>query len=286
MFERIYVEIGNICNLNCSFCAGTKREKRQMTPEEFREIIKKIKPYTKSVYLHVMGEPLIHKNLGEIIEILREYSLSASITTNGTLLKEKGSLLISNADVIHKVSVSLHSAEGSGTEKFDDYLEDALSFSKKAAEVGVFMVFRLWNKDSAEGQGKNKENGKIEKFLRENFLSEWQVRPKGFRLDKKIFLEYDGIFTWPAKSSAEEKEEGFCHGLINQLAILVDGTVTPCCLDSEGEINLGNIFKRDLEEILSGDTAQKITLGFKAGNFTHPLCKKCTFARKFKPRNN
>ena len=69
MFSRAYLEITNVCNLACAFCPGTTREKRFMTPEDFALLAKKLRPYTGYLYLHVMGEPLLHPQLTEILRI-------------------------------------------------------------------------------------------------------------------------------------------------------------------------------------------------------------------------
>ena len=285
MLERVYIEIGNICNLACSFCTGTTRPKRQMSTVEFSHVLKKVEPYTKYIYLHVMGEPLLHPKLDEFLRIAKEYSLPVCITTNGTLLSKKGKIII-ESDAVHKVSISLHAPEGNGIIDLNDYLRCTVEFSKEAAEKGIYTVFRLWNGDSTEGLGKNSQNLQIENYLRREFPEEWQVRPKGYRLSKNIFLEYDGVFTWPTDSKADENYEGFCYGLSGQIAILADGQVVPCCLDANGEIPLGNIFEKELYEILDGERAVKIRQGFASGKVVDPLCQKCTFARKFKKRNN
>ena len=39
-FSRVYVEITNVCNRNCSFCPGTKRDKKLMSLEEFKLILR------------------------------------------------------------------------------------------------------------------------------------------------------------------------------------------------------------------------------------------------------
>ncbi len=285
MTERIYIEIGNVCNLSCSFCPKTKREKRQMSVEEFKTVAEKVKNKAKYVYLHVMGEPLLHPHLSEFLEILRANGMRACITTNGTLLKGKSALLLAYPDVVHKVSVSLHSIEGNGKENvMEDYISSVADFARQASEGGIFTVMRLWNEDSEEGDGKNKENPVIMSLLKEIFVDEWQIRRCGFRLMRNVFLEYDGVFTWPSESAAEEKKEGRCHGLKDQAAILADGTVVPCCLDSEGIIALGNIFEADLDEILSSPRAVAMRRGFEKGELTEPLCRKCTYANRFSHR--
>ena len=53
--KKIYIEITNNCNLQCSFCKNTDRAKQYMTTNQFEEIIKKVKDYTKIVCLHVKG---------------------------------------------------------------------------------------------------------------------------------------------------------------------------------------------------------------------------------------
>lgn len=282
MLERIYVEIGNVCNLACAFCTGTKRPAKQMTEEEFSFICERIRYHTKYIYFHVMGEPLLHPGLGAFLSVAKDKGLPVCITTNGTLLKEKADVLLQNATAIHKVSVSLHAVEGNGREADGDYMNTVTDFAEKASELDVYTVFRLWNEDSEEGRGQHEQNEKIEAHLRKVFPSEWQFRPRGYRLAKNIFLEYDGIFTWPTDSRAAQVTAGFCHALSSQIAILADGTVTPCCLDAEGEMPLGNIFESTLEEILSSKRASAMRDGFAKRTFVEPLCQRCTFARKFK----
>ena len=283
MLERIYVEIGNVCNLNCSFCHKTKREKRQMSVDEFSEVVSKIKQKVKYVYLHVLGEPLLHKDLPEILEIAGKNNLKICITTNGTLLKTKGECLL-NCSAVHKVSVSLHAPEGNGENELCNYLNNVTDFAKSAAEKGIYVVFRLWNKDSAEGKGQNTQNSFIESFLKSCFTEQWKPHGKGLRLERNIFLEYDGVFTWPTDSDGEPKNNGFCYGLISQVAVLSDGTVVPCCLDADGDIPLGNIFDKNLEDILNSKRALDIKNGFLNGKVAEDFCKKCTFKNRFKTK--
>ena len=83
-FKKIYIEITNSCNLNCSFCHNNNRSKHFMNVEKFKEVISKIKGYTEYIYLHVKGEPLLHPNLEEILAICEQNNIKVNITTNGT----------------------------------------------------------------------------------------------------------------------------------------------------------------------------------------------------------
>lgn len=63
MFSRMYLEITTCCNLSCSFCPGTKRPAAFLSPENFHTLAAKLRPYGEHLYLHVMGEPLLHPQL-------------------------------------------------------------------------------------------------------------------------------------------------------------------------------------------------------------------------------
>lgn len=281
LLDRVYVEIGNVCNLKCSFCPGTKRAERVMSVSEFEEVCKKIAGKCENVFLHVMGEPLYHPDIEEILSTAEKYSLKISLTTNGTLLSSRRDVLLRYAPILHRVSISLHAPEGNGRSIGKGYLSSAISFAKQITPLGVNVIFRLWNLDTDERAGQNSENSVIEDELHREYPDEWARRYSGYRLAYRTFLEYDGIFVWPSESSAEGSEQGRCHALKQQIAILADGTVVPCCLDSDGNIPLGNIFDSELGEILSSDTAVKIARGFATGKVVHPFCKKCTYRERF-----
>jgi len=281
-FERIYVEIGNVCNLSCSFCPKTKRKARIMSADEFSTVCERIRGYSDYLFLHVMGEPLLHPELDKILDYAESAGFRLCITTNGTLLNTKKDLLFSHAHTIRKISISLHSAEANGnTDAAGNYLDSVVSFANEAAEHGIFNVMRLWNLDSAEGAGANSENGQIEAKLHNYYPEKWIPRREGFRLRDHVFIEYAGRFTWPTESKADATEAGFCHGLTDQIAILAAGEVVPCCLDCNAEILLGNIFEDSLEDILATERAKKMKSALECRKFTEPLCQKCTYARRF-----
>ena len=72
----------------------------------------------------------------------------------------------------------------------------------------------------------------------------------------------------------------FCKGLDTHIGILADGTVIPCCLDSSGIINLGNIYEENLSDILEKEKTKQIISGFKNNKLVEELCQKCDFRKK------
>ena len=275
MYSRVYVEITNICNMNCSFCHGTKRAPKRMSFEEFRVILGKLQLHTHYIYYHLMGEPLTHRDLGLFLQMATEMGFKSIITTNGTLLKQKGQVLIDQK--VHKVSVSLHSFEGDDATAHKKYLSEVARFAKTAQESGIIVVLRLWNNGCDNGK-----NAEAIEFLKSEIDGEWVENSKGLRIRDKLFLEYGDRFQWPDKDAEVQGDSVFCYGLRDHFGVLSDGTVVPCCLDGDGVINLGNILEQDIEEILNSDRARAIVKGFDGRTASEELCRRCAYAQRFK----
>jgi len=274
-FRKIYLEISNVCNLKCAFCPGTRREKRFMTEEEFSALLPKLRPYTDFLYFHLMGEPLLHPLLPRFLELAEEAGFKVILTTNGTLLQKRRDILL-NAPGLHKVNISLHAFEANDLDvPFEQYLSDCFAFGK-AAEGKVLTVYRLWNNGGADAL-----NQTILSAMEEVFPKPWVVERRGTRIGNRVYLEYGDKFDWPDLSAPDGGEACFCYGLRDQIGVLCDGTVVPCCLDHEGDIALGNLFREDLDSILIKPTAQAIYDGFSDKKAVMELCRRCGYARRF-----
>ncbi len=279
-FSRIYLEITNCCNLRCSFCPGTSRKPGMLSPEQFRLLAEKLRPFTDYLYLHVMGEPLTHPHLQQILEICAELGFRVILTTNGTLIeKQQETLLASSA--LHKISFSLHSFEANAPGDLQAYLAPCTRFAKLAAAQGIICAFRLWNLDGSGTKGLHEQNDAILAHLYEAFPAEWAANSRGFKLDERIYIDYGERFDWPDMEAADNGEIGTCRALRDQIAVLCDGTVVPCCLDSDGTIALGNLFEQELADILESEQVKQLYQGFLNRKRMHPLCRRCGYSRRF-----
>ena len=119
MYKKVYVEITNRCNLNCNFCVKNKRVKQLMTVQEFLIILNKLKPFTKYLYMHVLGEPLLHPQINDFINLAFTNNFYVNITTNGYLIKK-----IINNDNIRQLNISLHSFDRQYNKSLNAYLND------------------------------------------------------------------------------------------------------------------------------------------------------------------
>ncbi|STA99975.1 radical SAM/SPASM domain-containing protein [Clostridium baratii] len=287
-FKKVYIEITNVCNLSCNFCPKTSRKLQFMDEESFKKVIESIKPYTDYIYLHLMGEPFLNKNLEKFLDIAYENGLKVNITTNGTLINKVKDILI-NAKALRQVNISLHSFEANDSEvKLEEYVSNICSFILDANEnSNIICSMRLWNMDSKELKACNELNRDIISMLEEGLkipfsLKEKLLESNGIKIRKNIYLNMAEKFEWPNIDKDNEDTEIFCYGLRDQIGILVDGTVVPCCLDSEGNINLGNIFENSLGEILEDDRAKNIYDGFSRRCAVEDLCKRCGYAKRYK----
>ena len=282
-FKQIYIEITNICNLNCSFCPKNSRPKKFMTIDEFDKITDEISPLTNIVCLHLMGEPLLHPNIKEIFEICNKKNLNVYLTTNGTLIKQNLDLLKSGC--AKRISVSLHSFEANNnSNSLDNYLEDVLLSCKEITDNSQTCIeFRLWNKN-IDKKAKNTLNKNIIEKINEIFNTNLDTPnlQHHTNINNKIYISLADVFEWPINTENKEKNSmKFCYGLRSHFGILCDGTVVACCLDSEGKLALGNIFNSKISEILNTPRAQNIYKGFSDRNTTEEFCKTCTYANKF-----
>ncbi len=274
-FAKIYLEISNLCNLRCAFCPGTARPGRAMTEAEFSALLPKLRPYTDYLYFHLMGEPLCHPQLERFLELAGEAGFRVILTTNGTLLGQRLPVLLAAA-ALHKVNVSLHAFEANDLPvPFEMYLADCFAFGK-VMEGNKLVVYRLWNQGGAD-----RRNGEILAAMERVFPKPWTVEPRGTRLAERVYLQYGEKFDWPDLSAPDGGDRIFCYGLRDQLGVLCDGTVVPCCLDHEGDLALGNLFRQELEALLKSPRARAIYDGFSHRQAAEPHCRRCGFARRF-----
>ena len=197
------------------------------------------------------------------------------LTTNGTLLGKRQEMLLSSP-ALHKLNISLHAFEANDlVVPFQQYLQDCFAFGK-AAEGKKLIVYRLWNQGGAD-----EKNNEILEALEAFFPKPWAQERRGIRIGNRVYLEYGDKFDWPDLTAEDMGQKVFCYGLRDQIGVLCDGTVVPCCLDHDGDLALGNLHEDSLENILETPRAQAIYRGFQQKKAAEELCRKCGYARRF-----
>ena len=271
--KRVYLEITNICNLTCSFCIRHGREYKSMSLDQIRYAIHQIKDVSEYIYLHVQGEPLLHPKLEEIFEILDEYNMKVQLVTNGSLLKNNFWLL--KKKCLRKISFSAHSLDEQNTNP-EDWLNVVFDFMSQASlQQSPYCEIRFWNQNNL-----SKCSKEAIQWISERYHLTETSRKGSWKIMNKCYLHYDNQFSWP-ENTGISLNTGTCHGGVDMIAILVDGTVVPCCLDAKGIIQLGNIFKTSLTDIMESNRYLQMVQGFKNHKITEELCKHCTYRHRF-----
>jgi radical SAM protein with 4Fe4S-binding SPASM domain len=287
-FKRTYIEITNTCNLSCTFCPGTSRTAQFLTVAQFDGILTRLGDYSKHLYFHVLGEPLLHPDCSTLLDSAHTHGKLVNLVTNGTLISTAGDALVSKP-ALRQVTFSMHSistrpkATHPSAPSVRDYFEPIFDFTRKAQQ-DHFICYRLWPQDESEDAlARTELLARIEKAFGLPFsLSEKLKTTSAVPLDKNVFLNQSRHFDWPDRRGPDFGETGFCLGLREQFAVLVDGTVVPCCLDRNGDMALGNIFKQPIGEILESERARRIVEGFSKRQVVEEVCRRCGYRKRFK----
>lgn len=283
IFNKVYIEISNICNIQCSFCPVVERDKKIMSVDDFKKVIKQAAPLAKEICLHLMGEPLAHPQIEEILQICDESDVKIQLTTNGILIKRYQELLL-RSKCIRQINFSLQSYKDNFPNKdLRKYLVPILGFTLMLQEKSpeVYVNLRLWNVD-AESMDNEEIFQEVEKFYDIEIKRSVDVgNIKSKRIWNRVYLHFDSRFEWPDMELPYQGDTGRCHGILNHIGIHANGVVVPCCLDKEAQINLGNCLEQDLNEILSSDRATAMKIGFESNKRVEDLCKHCSYITRF-----
>lgn len=248
-----------------------------MSVDEFRLVVEKARPFTNYIYLHVLGEPLLHPHLDEILSIAEAAGLNINITTNGGLLEKKKEILFKHS--IRQINISLHDAEENiAALKWPEYLNSVLDFATEIAPK-TYVCLRLWNTSNVESAHFNTLclEQIAEQFELTTQLLNEKTSGNGVKLADHIFLQRAPRFEWPDEKNPQRQTQKNCYALRDHIAILADGQVVPCCLDADANMKLGNIFTEDMVDILATDKAKDIKKGFEQRKIVEPICATCGF---------
>lgn len=271
--KRAYIEITNRCNLSCPFCMKHERPYKDMTAEEFTLCIDEVRPYTQYLYFHVQGEPLLHPHIDQFFEIADEKKCHVQLVTNASYLHLHQDLYRHSS--LRKISFSLQSIEYQ-TCNPEAMIHKILAFHQEARKHGIHCEIRFWRDDQASLP----KTSACLQILENRFHFEKTTRKNSLKLDDHLYLSYGNSFSWPDMNIQQEMQYGTCRAT-DQIAILSDGTVVPCCLDCKGIIALGNVFTTPLSTILSSSRYQTMVKGFRENRIVEPLCQKCTYRHRF-----
>ncbi|MGL2525242.1 radical SAM/SPASM domain-containing protein [Helicobacter pylori] len=277
LFKKIYIELSDICGLQCSFCPNPKNIRGVMPLELFEKVCKEVAPLTQMITLHVLGDPCKLKNLNRYLSTAKRFSLKVDLVTSGVYLHDFETLL---QDVIYQISISLDAGlDHHNKINQHRYIQKILEFCRYKCEKNSEVFLNLRIQDGTLDKHQNLIKPFLESFecvSLETLISQGRVR-----LFKKSFLNIQKTFKWPnlnAPNPLNQKSKiPYCYGLIKQVAILSNGVVVPCCMDTQANINLGDLNHMPLKDILNSQKAMAIKTHFLKGEALEFLCKNCSY---------
>lgn len=264
-FKKIYIEITNHCNLSCDFCIQNKRKPKSISIEEFTTLLPKLEEYTDYLYFHILGEPLMHPNINELINIASK-KFKINITTNGYLIDR-----IKDNKNIRQINISLHSFDLKYRISLDKYLDNIFNSIDKLIKNNTYISLRLWVK--------TKYYNDIINYINKYYNTNINLDNNSYKIKECLYINKSDTFIWPDINNDYYNEVGKCYALKDHIGILVDGTIVPCCLDTTGTINLGNIYNTNLDEVIENERCTNMLLGFKQNEKREELCKHCSFLK-------
>lgn len=270
MLKRVYLEITNSCNLNCPFCTNQKGN-RYLSIEEIKDYLSQIKPFCNYIYLHILGEPLLHPNFNEILEYLDQNNFKLQLVTNGTLLNKYPNIL--DHQCLRKLSISVHSINNINVD--NNYFDTLNSLIEN--NTNTKLELRFYDKQNLD----NKLESYLD-YLKNKYAFEITAKLNSYKLKENTYIYFQELFDWPSMNDSIINDCGTCHGAIDMIGINSNSDVTICCLDPKPINRIGNLKKDSLETILNSDLYKQYILDFNNHKLTSPLCQRCKYRLRFK----
>jgi len=270
MLKRVYLELTNACNLNCSFCSNPKGN-RFLDIKQIDNYLIQIKEYCNYIYLHILGEPTLHPDFNEILNLLDKYDFNLQLVSNGTLLNKYPDLL--NHKCLRKLSISIHSVSNLDIE--NSYFETIDNLINNNTNTKIEL--RFYDKYNLSKDIQNYLDR-----LKEKYAFEITSKDNSYKLKENTYIYFEDLFRWPNINDPFISNTGTCHGAIDMIGINSNSDVTICCLDPYAHNKIGNLNNDSLKNILNSKEYLKYIDEFRNNKITSDLCSKCSYRLRFK----
>lgn len=268
-FKRIYLELSNYCNLDCIFCTPKDKNSRIIEPSLAKKVIDDAASLTDEMCFHVLGEPLVYPHFFEVLSYLNLKKINLMLSTNARLIDKYKAQLLEHQ--IRTWNLSLHSTYSITNKK--EFIIKLLDFiNEYQAKYEAVFHLRLW---AETNHLIKKSNDEIKQILFEYYNYKGPDL-KRIRLKERVILSYDEEFTWPSLDN-DYYQDGYCLGGKTHIAVLADGRVTMCCLDTNGNTCIGNVCDSSLKEIVSSQPYLAARRAFNDNKCYFELCKHCSY---------
>jgi len=259
--EIYQLEVTNACNFKCDFCptgeGTTGRPPVLLDPLLAKKISERDLEGSYFVEFQLSGEPLLHKQLKEIISYFKGKVLTG-LSTNGDLIDQRLDALCE----LDYLTISVDSIE-----RYSDFRKGG-DLQKLISNIGLLLRHRpsslTIDLQMIEFEG-------LERQL--ELLSDL-VKEKGWEDDLKIRTVPD-CFLGTTREKVEVDRKDMCLNPWMSVSVQADGDVTSCCFSFGKEIVYGNLNEQSLQEIWeSSEELSRLRQEHLQGNL-RSICSQC-----------
>lgn len=267
----LQIEPTNSCQLNCITCgrSASSRQVGFMDIDLFRRIVDDARESgVKRIQLYLMGEPLLHPKILEMITYIKTKNLAFHLTTNGMLLNEKfiDGILACGVTSADYVTVSI------------------LGFSKDIHEeimrgVDHDRVFMNLN-NFIERRNELKINGPIIETV--FYLNSWNRHELAGFMDywrNRVDHVIDGgeaVEAFSRSATLSKPRTHTCSLIWERMPVQWNGEVVLCGQDMDASFIIGDLRTQTIREVWLGEKLKSLKTLHKLGRFDDiPICRNC-----------
>jgi MoaA/NifB/PqqE/SkfB family radical SAM enzyme len=248
------------CNLRCKTCWGRLPYKRtrpaRIAWDTFARVIDHLPASVETLTFSLAGEPMLHDELGRMIDYAHQAGVRVILATNGTLLTgdRLDELAMAPLSVIN-VSVetdaqTAREIRGIDLEEIRQNVRQLLARKRPTLEVKLALVAHEANADQIA-----------------KVRDEWS--------DLIDYVKISPEFAFNGKNQTRVCLE-LWRGNFN---VLTNGDVMPCCMSifggDPGDLVVGNVNEHTLAEILEGSRYRQLLRDMLDGK-PPELCRSCS----------
>jgi len=247
-------EVTNACNLACTICPVNRGMKRRKSRQDLVTFLRFLEanPGLEFLLLFQWGEPLLVRELPEMVAAATARGVRTMLTTNGTLLDEEWCRRLLDAGLA-RLTLSV-----------DGDAETHRRIRGRELEPLRQNLVRLRRMRDARGSDLVIE---VSMVVNDLTRSRWRGLRRSWRPPADRIQAIPQFMSKRRRNPCREPSRG-------SLVVLADGSVTVCCADPEGEAVVGHIDEAPLEEILNNGKMQ----AFRKAHFRRrfpTLCRDC-----------
>lgn len=285
----VSIEPSSVCNLACPECAigthQTLRKERGISLELYKKIIDEVKDYVFDVQLFFQGEPLINKNIDEMVKIARQSRVATIISTNGMLLNADLSERLIKAG-LDRLIVSI---DGTTQEVYEKYrkggnLDQVLVNVKTLVELKKrlksrfpiiecqMVVFKHNQHQVNEFKQLSKTIGADLSTIKTAQIHDYENKPEMIPDNEKYSRYVKRGGRWQLKKPLANR----CSRIYQGCVVNSDGKVMVCCFDKVPHFPVGDLNESPLSVIWNSDEFNDFRTKVNSDRKSISICRNCS----------